>query len=119
MYFLFLFEQLNDSLLYTTPVATGNFKLNNILSLAELKVRFFVYFEIVTVKCNPAYYYDFFVCFFCFVFTWIFLHIYIHFRMSIFYHCLYYAQVSKPTQEGYQNELNIESVERSFILSAR
>ncbi|KAF4095355.1 FYVE, RhoGEF and PH domain-containing protein 6-like [Onychostoma macrolepis] len=54
---------LNDSLLYTTPVATGNFKLNNILSLAEMKV-------------------------------------------------------SKPSQEGYQNELNIESVERSFILSA-
>ncbi|XP_016370093.1 FYVE, RhoGEF and PH domain-containing protein 6-like [Sinocyclocheilus rhinocerous] len=54
---------LNDSLLYTTPVATGNFKLNNILSLAEM-------------------------------------------------------EVSKPSQEGYQNELNIESVERSFILSA-
>lgn len=28
-------------------------------------------------------------------------------------------QVSKPSQEAYQNELNIESVERSFILSAR
>ncbi|MGH0160350.1 UNVERIFIED_CONTAM: hypothetical protein FKN15_052773 [Acipenser sinensis] len=27
-------------------------------------------------------------------------------------------EVSKPTQEAYQNELNIESVERSFILSA-
>ncbi|XP_066561094.1 FYVE, RhoGEF and PH domain-containing protein 6 isoform X2 [Amia ocellicauda] len=27
-------------------------------------------------------------------------------------------KVSKPTQEAYQNELNIESVERSFILSA-
>ncbi|MCI4380183.1 hypothetical protein PGIGA_G00236850 [Pangasianodon gigas] len=27
-------------------------------------------------------------------------------------------KVSKPSQEGYQNELNIESVERSFILSA-
>ncbi|KAK2867513.1 hypothetical protein Q8A67_025630 [Cirrhinus molitorella] len=58
-----MFFLLNDSLLYTTPVATGNFKLNNILSLAEMKV-------------------------------------------------------SKPNQEGYQNELNIESVERSFILSA-
>ncbi|XP_050955009.1 FYVE, RhoGEF and PH domain-containing protein 6-like [Labeo rohita] len=58
-----MFFLLNDSLLYTTPVATGNFKLNNILSLAEMKV-------------------------------------------------------SKPSQEGYQNELNIESVERSFILSA-
>ena len=30
-----------------------------------------------------------------------------------------YLQVSKPSQEAYQNELNIESVERSFILSAR
>lgn len=30
-----------------------------------------------------------------------------------------WLQVSKPTQEAYQNELNIESVERSFILSAR
>lgn len=29
------------------------------------------------------------------------------------------VQVSKPSQEAYQNELNIESVERSFILSAR
>lgn len=28
-------------------------------------------------------------------------------------------QVSKPSQEAYQNELNIESIERSFILSAR
>ncbi len=28
-------------------------------------------------------------------------------------------QVSKPSQEAYQNELNIESVERSFILSAK
>lgn len=28
-------------------------------------------------------------------------------------------KVKKPTQEAYQNELNIESVERSFILSAR
>lgn len=27
--------------------------------------------------------------------------------------------MSKPSQEAYQNELNIESVERSFILSAR
>uniref|UniRef100_A0A8C2HQG8 FYVE, RhoGEF and PH domain-containing protein 6-like n=1 Tax=Cyprinus carpio TaxID=7962 RepID=A0A8C2HQG8_CYPCA len=58
-----MFFLLNDSLLYTTPVAKGNFKLNNILSLAEM-------------------------------------------------------EVSKPSQEGYQNELNIESVERSFILSA-
>ncbi|XP_043083169.1 FYVE, RhoGEF and PH domain-containing protein 6-like isoform X2 [Puntigrus tetrazona] len=57
-----MFFLLNDSLLYTTPVA-GNFKLNNMLSLAEMKV-------------------------------------------------------TKPSQEGYQNELNIESVERSFILSA-
>ncbi|XP_067292459.1 FYVE, RhoGEF and PH domain-containing protein 6-like isoform X2 [Pseudorasbora parva] len=58
-----MFFLLNDSLLCTTIVASGNFKLNNILSLAEIKV-------------------------------------------------------SKPSQEGYQNELNIESVERSFILSA-
>ncbi|XP_049740040.1 FYVE, RhoGEF and PH domain-containing protein 6 [Elephas maximus indicus] len=58
MFFLF-----NDALLYTTPVQSGMFKLNNMLSLAGMKVR-------------------------------------------------------KPTQEAYQNELKIESVERSFILSA-
>ncbi|KAG5830411.1 hypothetical protein ANANG_G00310330 [Anguilla anguilla] len=58
MFFLF-----NDALLYTTPVQSGQFKLNNMLSLAGMKV-------------------------------------------------------SKPSQEAYQNELNIESVERSFILSA-
>uniref|UniRef100_A0A8C5KU42 FYVE, RhoGEF and PH domain containing 6 n=1 Tax=Jaculus jaculus TaxID=51337 RepID=A0A8C5KU42_JACJA len=55
--------QFNDALLYTTPVQSGMYKLNNMLSLAGMKVR-------------------------------------------------------KPTQEAYQNELNIESVERSFILSA-
>uniref|UniRef100_A0A2K6FRZ4 FYVE, RhoGEF and PH domain containing 6 n=1 Tax=Propithecus coquereli TaxID=379532 RepID=A0A2K6FRZ4_PROCO len=59
MFFLF-----NDALLYTTPVQSGMYKLNNMLSLAGMKVR-------------------------------------------------------KPTQEAYQNELKIESVERSFILSAR
>ncbi|CAH2277743.1 FYVE, and PH domain-containing 6 [Pelobates cultripes] len=58
MFFLF-----NDALLYTTPVQSGMYKLNNMLSLAGMKV-------------------------------------------------------GKPTQEAYQNELNIESVERSFILSA-
>ncbi|XP_041966783.1 FYVE, RhoGEF and PH domain-containing protein 6-like [Alosa sapidissima] len=58
MFFLF-----NDALLYTTPVQSGQFKLNNMLSLAGMKV-------------------------------------------------------TRPSQEGYQNELNIESVERSFILSA-
>ncbi|XP_061085140.1 FYVE, RhoGEF and PH domain-containing protein 6-like [Conger conger] len=58
MFFLF-----NDALLYTTPVQSGQFKLNSMLSLAGMKV-------------------------------------------------------SKPSQEAYQNELNIESVERSFILSA-
>ncbi|XP_058424603.1 FYVE, RhoGEF and PH domain-containing protein 6 isoform X2 [Diceros bicornis minor] len=58
MFFLF-----NDALLYTTPVPSGMYKLNNMLSLAGMKVR-------------------------------------------------------KPTQEAYQNELKIESVERSFILSA-
>nr|XP_006118361.1 FYVE, RhoGEF and PH domain-containing protein 6 isoform X1 [Pelodiscus sinensis] len=58
VFFLF-----NDALLYTTPVQSGMYKLNNMLSLAGMKVR-------------------------------------------------------KPTQEAYQNELNIESVERSFILSA-
>ncbi|MGH0121595.1 UNVERIFIED_CONTAM: hypothetical protein FKN15_006572 [Acipenser sinensis] len=55
--------EFNDGLLYTTPVQSGMYKLNNMLSLAGMKV-------------------------------------------------------SKPTQEAYQNELNIESVERSFILSA-
>ncbi|XP_073328377.1 FYVE, RhoGEF and PH domain-containing protein 6-like [Pagrus major] len=58
MFFLF-----NDTLLYTTPVQSGQYKFNNMLSLAGMKV-------------------------------------------------------SKPSQEAYQNELNIESVERSFILSA-
>lgn len=58
MFFLF-----NDALMYTTPVQSGQFKLNSVLSLAGMKV-------------------------------------------------------SKPSQEAYQNELNIESVERSFILSA-
>ncbi|XP_028823311.1 FYVE, RhoGEF and PH domain-containing protein 6-like isoform X1 [Denticeps clupeoides] len=58
MFFLF-----NDTLLYTTPVQSGQFKLNNMLSLAGMKV-------------------------------------------------------TRPPQEGYQNELHIESVERSFILSA-
>ncbi|XP_044311464.1 FYVE, RhoGEF and PH domain-containing protein 6 isoform X1 [Varanus komodoensis] len=58
MFFLF-----NDTLLYTTPMQSGMYKLNNMLSLAGMKVR-------------------------------------------------------KPTYEAYQNELNIESVERSFILSA-
>ncbi|CAB1345983.1 unnamed protein product [Coregonus sp. 'balchen'] len=53
----------NDTLLYTTPVQSGQYKLNSMLSLAGMKV-------------------------------------------------------SKPSQEAYQNELNIESVERSFILSA-
>uniref|UniRef100_A0A673BDY9 FYVE, RhoGEF and PH domain containing 6 n=1 Tax=Sphaeramia orbicularis TaxID=375764 RepID=A0A673BDY9_9TELE len=58
MFFLF-----NDALMYTTPVQSGQYKLNSVLSLAGMKV-------------------------------------------------------SKPSQEAYQNELNIESVERSFILSA-
>ncbi|KAL0968730.1 hypothetical protein UPYG_G00270940 [Umbra pygmaea] len=58
MFFLF-----NDTLLYTTPVQSGQFKLNNMMSLAGMKV-------------------------------------------------------SKPSQEAYQNELTIEGVERSFILSA-
>uniref|UniRef100_A0A671S654 FYVE, RhoGEF and PH domain-containing protein 6-like n=1 Tax=Sinocyclocheilus anshuiensis TaxID=1608454 RepID=A0A671S654_9TELE len=57
MFFLF-----NDILLYTTPVQSGQYKVNSMLSLAGMKV-------------------------------------------------------SKPSQEAYQNELNIESVERSFILS--
>uniref|UniRef100_H3D562 FYVE, RhoGEF and PH domain containing 6 n=1 Tax=Tetraodon nigroviridis TaxID=99883 RepID=H3D562_TETNG len=58
MFFLF-----NDALMYTTPVQSGQYKFNSVLSLAGMKV-------------------------------------------------------SKPSQEAYQNELNIESVERSFILSA-
>ncbi|XP_059191405.1 FYVE, RhoGEF and PH domain-containing protein 6-like [Centropristis striata] len=58
MFFLF-----NDTLLYTTPVQSGQYKVNNMLSLAGMKV-------------------------------------------------------SKPSQEAFQNELKIESVERSFILSA-
>uniref|UniRef100_UPI00358F04C2 FYVE, RhoGEF and PH domain-containing protein 6 isoform X2 n=1 Tax=Myxine glutinosa TaxID=7769 RepID=UPI00358F04C2 len=57
------FFLMNDTLLYTTPQQGGTYKLNNMLSLAGMKV-------------------------------------------------------SKPTQEAYQNELNIVSVQRSFILSA-
>ncbi|XP_061698543.1 FYVE, RhoGEF and PH domain-containing protein 6-like isoform X2 [Syngnathoides biaculeatus] len=58
MFFLF-----NDTLLYTTPVQSGQYKWNNLLSLAGMKV-------------------------------------------------------SKPSPEAHQNEFTIESVERSFILSA-
>ncbi|XP_069018551.1 FYVE, RhoGEF and PH domain-containing protein 6-like [Embiotoca jacksoni] len=58
MFFLF-----NDTLLYTTPVQSGQYKLNNMLSLAGMKV-------------------------------------------------------SEPSQDAYHSELKIESVERSFILSA-
>ncbi|XP_037109745.1 FYVE, RhoGEF and PH domain-containing protein 6-like isoform X2 [Syngnathus acus] len=58
MFFLF-----NDSLLYTTPLQSGQFKFNNMLSLAGMKV-------------------------------------------------------SRPSQEACQNEFIVESVERSFILSA-
>ncbi|KAM6960660.1 FYVE, RhoGEF and PH domain-containing protein 6-like [Aplochiton taeniatus] len=58
MFFLF-----NDTLLYSTPVQSGQHKFNNMLPLAGMKV-------------------------------------------------------SKPSQEANQNELSIESVERSFILSA-
>lgn len=58
MFFLF-----NDMLLYTTPAQSGQYKVNNKLCLASMRV-------------------------------------------------------SKPALEAYQNELNIESVERSFILSA-
>ncbi|XP_078468379.1 FYVE, RhoGEF and PH domain-containing protein 6 [Lampetra planeri] len=58
-----VFYLMNDTLLYTTPQQGGTYKLNNMLSLAGMKV-------------------------------------------------------SKPSQEAYQNELIIVSVERSFILSA-
>ncbi|XP_077424470.1 FYVE, RhoGEF and PH domain-containing protein 6-like [Vanacampus margaritifer] len=58
MFFLF-----NDTLLYTTPVQSGQYKFNNMLSLAGMRV-------------------------------------------------------SRPSQEACQNEFLIESVERSFILSA-
>lgn len=40
-------------------------------------------------------------------------------NVIFFCYSLHFPQVSKPSQEGYQNELNIESVKRSFILSAR
>uniref|UniRef100_A0A667Z1H6 FYVE, RhoGEF and PH domain containing 6 n=1 Tax=Myripristis murdjan TaxID=586833 RepID=A0A667Z1H6_9TELE len=56
-----MFFLLNDTLLYTTPVQLGQYKLNNMLSLAGMKV-------------------------------------------------------SKPSQEAYQNELNIESVEQTRFL---
>ncbi|XP_077373809.1 FYVE, RhoGEF and PH domain-containing protein 6-like [Festucalex cinctus] len=58
MFFLF-----NDTLLYTTPVQSGQYKFNNMLSLTGMRV-------------------------------------------------------SRPSQEACQNEFLIESVERSFILSA-
>lgn len=39
--------------------------------------------------------------------------------LAVATHRHFCVQVSKPSQEAYQNELNIESVERSFTLSAR
>lgn len=83
-----LFSQFNDALMYTTPVQSGQYKLNSVLSLAGMKVRngtqtVFIFF----VEMDQS-------------------------ELNVF-------QVSKPSQEAYQNELNIESVERSFILSAR
>ena len=34
-----LFVQFNDALMYTTPVQSGQYKLNSVLSLAGMKVR--------------------------------------------------------------------------------
>jgi len=34
-----LFSQFNDALMYTTPVQSGQYKLNSVLSLAGMKVR--------------------------------------------------------------------------------
>lgn len=50
------------------------------------------------------------------IFPQTFSTVHIYFRFS---YAIDILQVSKPSQEAYQNELNIESVERSFILSAR
>lgn len=39
------FLQFNDALLYTTPVQSGMYKLNNMLSLAGMKVCAYVFFS--------------------------------------------------------------------------
>lgn len=91
------FVQFNDALMYTTPVQSGQYKLNSVLSLAGMKVRGLLFFSQAALTSfrhaqSEVVMFDFWVSF---------------------------LQVSKPSQEAYQNELNIESVERSFILSAR
>ncbi len=78
LYFLFLSEQLNDSLLYTTPVATGNFKLNNILSLAEMKVRFFCLFSNCHSKMQS--------CLYSFLYIYIYIYIYIYMDIFTYLH---------------------------------
>lgn len=111
--------------MYTTPVQSGQYKFNSVLSLAGMKVSsvFFKSKPSFLVSIDASYIYLDFIpsqlSYFgsCSKNTgpkWLF------FKLLTF--CLLVPgvlQVSKPSQEAYQNELNIESVERSFILSAR
>lgn len=106
MLFLSIF-QFNDALMYTTPVQSAQFKLNSVLSLAGMKVCDFVL-----------------LCFSSLITNILLILIGLCKRKLTKKHppwsvLVLYFQVSKPSQEAYQNELNIESVERSFILSAR
>lgn len=98
--------QFNDALMYTTPVQSAQYKLNSVLSLAGMKVRHtehpgpsflfvLLLYELIYCETSSEAAFQHFCCLSCVL------------------------QVSKPSQEAYQNELNIESVERSFILSAR
>lgn len=110
--------QFNDALMYTTPVQSGQYKFNSVLSLAGMKVgsvfksESFHFTHVFLPWMNS----DFAVLIFSgletAVICWLLTCRCCCWTPNVF-------QVSKPSQEAYQNELNIESVERSFILSAR
>lgn len=93
------FAQFNDALMYTTPVQSSQYKLISVLSLAGMKVRDTLWRR-SSFSFSLIYY------------PWVFP------LFSWWKSAISVSQVSKPSQEAYQNELNIESVERSFILSA-
>ncbi|XP_068170336.1 FYVE, RhoGEF and PH domain-containing protein 6-like isoform X2 [Antennarius striatus] len=84
-----MFFLFSDTFLHTIPAQSGQYKFKNMLSLAGMKVRPQAYVDKLTSYAMHC------------------------------HHCSQIKlQVSKPSQEAYQNELNIVSVERSFILSA-